>query len=94
MTRPLWESHAAQAAFATGETFLVGIRPKGSWFATCGSVEFDGEDPGECTEAVIEGLRRHVEVAASEARRELERATNMEAALPERPVRPKRKAEG
>lgn len=54
---------AEECAQATGQMFLLGVRPDGSKFATCGSIEYDGP----WTHSVDDVIEGHIQRAEEDA---------------------------
>lgn len=69
-----WSDLARIAAEAFGVTVLVGVRPKGTWFAHADGVEYDGGSPLDAVRAVALGLERRAEKARSTAMAEVRQA--------------------
>lgn len=69
---------AELAANATGETFIIGVRPFGrGWFVHCDGVEVDGS-PEHSVDDIIEELKRQYSAHLSDFRM---RAGNIENTL-------------
>lgn len=73
---------AAEAAWATGKTFHIGVRAhNGSWFAHCDDIEHDGSDPESATYSVIRALKDRAHSQAASANAAVAAASQREAQL-------------
>lgn len=67
-----WEDIARLCAEVAGAVLYVGVRPNGTWFAHCNSIEVDAEGAAQAVYAVVEEAQRRavarVHQAAVEAK--------------------------
>lgn len=56
-----WRETAERVAAAMGANVLIGVRPKGTWFAHCNGVEVDAAGPAECVRDLASRLRSDAE---------------------------------